>query len=88
MGIPTVHPSRTTNQMSKSSSNSNTPAHPELIQLYRFVFADVLCRSARPSQVATQVSRTVRRNSAIQSRAVCTHHAEYHVTQPVIQSAA
>jgi hypothetical protein len=47
--------------------------------------AEVLWRSARPSQVAISVSRAVIAKIATQIRAVCIH---CHVTKPVVHRAA
>ena len=72
-----------------SKTTSNATAQCAEIRLYRFVFADVLWRSARPSQVAISVSNAVMAKIATQMRAVATHQSAYrHVTQPLIQSAA
>lgn len=73
IGKITVHPSDTTTRMSTSSTISNDTAQMAEMMLYLFVRQDVLCRSARPSQVAISVSNTVMTNVPIHMRAVCIH---------------
>ena len=75
IGIPIAHPSFTISHTSSSRTSSKAPAQPAEIQEYLDVLALVLCRSARPSQVAIHVSKTVMEKTAAQSRTVRTHAA-------------